>query len=195
MSDLVARNSTATGGWVVLGLLLQDSPQSGYDLASRATRTISHFWPITKAQVYAELPRLEAVGYLDGEDIAQQGAPDKRVYRPTPGGRAAFKTWIDSADLGQPKLRHPLLLRLWFATASGRARLLSACAEYRAALTAERARFDDLLKRIDARREQKAGRSAAVAYRRLALKHGLLRVDAELRWLDDVGEIVGAEDL
>lgn len=186
MPDRIAAASVAPGGWIVLGLLVQEAPQSGYDLASRAARSIAHFWPITKAQVYAELPRLEAAGHLVSEDIVQSGAPDKRVYRPTATGRAAFTRWLADVRLGDVKLRHPLLLKLWFGTESQTSRLLEACEQHRATLLAQRDRFDTLLTRLAAKSTASARGRLSAAHRQLALRHGVLRLEAELAWLDEV---------
>lgn len=176
---------------MVLGLLLQEAPQSGYDLASRATRTISHFWPITKAQVYTELIRLEKAGYLEAEQVEQQEAPNKRLYRPTITGRDAFRMWAESADLGEPRLRHPLLLRLWFAPQAGRERLEQECRAFREHLLANQIRFTDLLSRNTSGRGRQARAPDGARYRALALRHGLLRIEAEIAWLDEVQEALG----
>ena len=190
MPDKPVLPSVAPGGWIVLGLLVQDAPQSGYDLASRATRGIAHFWPITKAQVYAELPRLEAAGLVEGEVVIQEGAPDKRLYRPTAAGQAAFSSWLANVDLGEAKLRHPLLLRLWFSSEADLAPLRAGCERHREALEAQQARFEELIERLDARTTRSAASRRSSAHRRLALRHGLLRIDAEIQWLSEVDTVL-----
>lgn len=193
MPDRSTVRSVAPGGWIVLGLLVQEAPQSGYDLASRAARGIAHFWPITKAQVYAELPRLEAAGLVEGELVEQVGSPDKRLYRPTAAGRAAFPAWLAGANLGDAKLRHPLLLRLWFGEQSDAAVLAAACEQHRNALQSQRIRFAELLERLDARSTRSTRERRLIAHRRLALRHGLLRIQAELSWLREVQQVLDAE--
>lgn len=49
---------------------------------------------MTKAHVYAELPRLAESGLARGERVEQQGAPDKVVFSVTEKGRDAFRSWI-----------------------------------------------------------------------------------------------------
>ena len=176
----------------MLGLLVQEAPQSGYDLASRATRAIAHFWPITKAQVYAELPRLEAAGLVGSELVVRADAPDKYLYRPTAAGRVAFRTWLAGVDLGEAKLRHPLLLRLWFDCEGDVEHLLATCAQHRETLQAQQARFEELVERLDARPPRLAAARRSGARRRLALRHGILRIEAELEWLREVHEVLNA---
>jgi PadR family transcriptional regulator AphA len=55
------------GAHAVLGLLSRE-PTSGYELGSLAERTIAHFWPITRAHIYAELGRLEDAGADFGDE-------------------------------------------------------------------------------------------------------------------------------
>lgn len=193
MPDKNALPSVAPGGWIVLGLLVQEAPQSGYDLASRATRGIAHFWPITKAQVYAELPRLEAAGLANSELVTQVGVPDKRLYRPTTAGNEAFKRWLATESFGEAKLRHPLLMQLWFAEQGVASTFATQCQQHRDALAAQAAHFSGLIDKLDAQRSRKVPDPSA-AYRRLALRHGILRIEAELAWLDEVALVMPTQD-
>src|SRR6266536_24756 len=101
------------GAYAVLGLLARE-PTSGYELGSLAERTIAHFWPITRAHIYAELTRLEAAGLVSATEVEQQGRPDKRVYAVTAAGERALDAWLDLAELSGERHRHPLLLKTFF---------------------------------------------------------------------------------
>ena len=76
-----------TSSHAVLGLL-SIVPMSGYDLFQAVERSVGRFWPISKSQVYAELPRLESAGLIQGTDVHQERLPDKRVFRLTEAGEA-----------------------------------------------------------------------------------------------------------
>src|SRR6266511_3559331 len=99
-STVLAMNTTrlSPGAQAVLGLLSRQ-PTSGYELGSTAERTIAHFWPITRAHIYAELARLEAAGLVTATEVSQQRRPDKRVYAITGAGEAALDAWLASPDL------------------------------------------------------------------------------------------------
>jgi DNA-binding PadR family transcriptional regulator len=97
----------------ILGLL-SIAPMSGYDLFGAVDRSVSRFWPISKSQVYSELAKLEPVGLIEGVDIAQDRLPDKRIFRLTEAGETALDDWLDHADLGDPQLRAPFLLKMFF---------------------------------------------------------------------------------
>ena len=75
---------------------------------------MSRFWPISKSQVYSELAKLEPAGLIEGVDVAQDRLPDKRIFRLTEVGESALDDWLDHADLGDPQLRAPFLLKIFF---------------------------------------------------------------------------------
>jgi len=170
----------SAGGFVVLGLLLEE-PHSGYELVALAERSIGHFWPITKAHIYAELPRLEQCAYVASERVAQQSVPDKLVYTATDLGRQAFGAWLATADLGPAKLHHPLLLRVFFSRALKRPALLKVLDDAEALAVATRARY---LERLGPG-ETRAGK-AGPSMRRMTLRYGVLRLDAELAWIAEL---------
>lgn len=92
--------------------LLSFAPMSGYQLARAAERSISRFWPISKPQVYSELARLEERGLVEGNHVAQEKLPDKRVFRLTAAGERALDEW--AAELGFPasRFRVPFLVKV-----------------------------------------------------------------------------------
>ncbi|MET3803175.1 DNA-binding PadR family transcriptional regulator [Nakamurella sp. UYEF19] len=114
----------AVGGYLVLGLLL-DGPASGYDLGLRASNAIAYFWPITRSHIYVELPKLVERGHATGEDVAQRGVPDKRIYTATEAGLHAFRGWLDGFDLVAERARQPLQIQLHFAGHTASKHLLS----------------------------------------------------------------------
>lgn len=75
--------------------LLVDCPASGYDLVKSFAESIGFFWKASHQQVYRELARLEAQGWVRAEAISQVGRPDKKVYGVTELGRQALVEWIE----------------------------------------------------------------------------------------------------
>ncbi len=98
--------------WAVLGLL-ESRPRSGYDIKRAVDRTIRHFWAASYGQIYPELRRLEAAGWIEGSDRSR-GARSRRVYAITPKGRAELRRWLGD-DETRVELRDESLLRLFFA--------------------------------------------------------------------------------
>ena len=205
--DPAADRPLSTGGYVVLGLLL-DEPSTGWDLARKIDRSIAHFWPLTKAHVYAELPKLSSKGWATTEDVPQSGAPDRRIYTATAQGRRAFRKWISTVDLTEERGRQPLQLQLFFAAHAEPSKLseLLAAWQERAQL-AEQHCVGILAKRgVDARQlprlalrpsagrgvsSEQAGTSNALHgldARGMTALFGLRRAQADLAWLDEVHE-------
>ncbi len=51
--------------WAILGLLAR-RPRSGYEIKANVDTTIRHFWAASYGQIYPELRRLEAAGWIAG---------------------------------------------------------------------------------------------------------------------------------
>ena len=98
--------------WTILGLLGQ-RPRSGYDLKLAVERSIRHFWAASYGQIYPELKRLEAAGWVVGE-TAGNGGRARREYAITEPGRAALTGWLHGVET-RIELRDESLLRLFFA--------------------------------------------------------------------------------
>lgn len=98
--------------WAVLGLLAL-RPMSGYDIKQSVDRTIRHFWAASYGQIYPELKRLEAAGWVEGTD-GSRGARSRRLYSITVTGRAELRGWLYGAET-RIELRDESLLRLFFA--------------------------------------------------------------------------------
>lgn len=89
---------------------LAERPGSGSELADRFDRSIGYFWQATHQQIYRELARLEANGWV--ESTAVEGARGrKRRYNILPGGLQELARWTCEA-LNPPAIRDELMVRL-----------------------------------------------------------------------------------
>ena len=100
--------------WAVLGLIGL-GPRSGYDVKRIVDRSIRHFWAASYGQIYPELTRLEAAGWIAGEEAAR-GGRSRRVFTITPEGTEALQGWLVGFET-RIELRDESLLRLFFADA------------------------------------------------------------------------------
>ena len=73
---------------------LAEKASTGYELARRFDKSIGQFWTATHQQIYKVLARMERDGWVSVTVVAQDGRPDKKVYRVTKAGRAALREWI-----------------------------------------------------------------------------------------------------
>lgn len=97
-------------GMVRLGI------SSGYAIKKAADGSTQNFWPISLAQVYPELARLEGAGMLVRRDDPQ-GGRNRSAYAITDKGEEALRTWLRSPTMAPPQMRDEALLRVFFADA------------------------------------------------------------------------------
>jgi DNA-binding PadR family transcriptional regulator len=76
----------------VLTSLIEKS-SSGYDLARRFDKSIGYFWHATHQQIYRELARMEAAGWIESSSAPDAGKTRKREYRVLSAGRAELARW------------------------------------------------------------------------------------------------------
>lgn len=96
---------------------LIERPGSGSELAERFDRSIGHFWHATHQQIYRELARLEAAGWVQAL-AAESGRGRKRQYRILPAGRKELRRWVIQHEDPKP-LREELMVRLRAEAAIG----------------------------------------------------------------------------
>jgi DNA-binding PadR family transcriptional regulator len=76
--------------YAVLDLLAAE-PLSGYDLTRRFAVSMANVWPAQHSQIYPELAKLTA----DGLIVQTGGGPrGRKVYRTTPAGLDALRSWL-----------------------------------------------------------------------------------------------------
>jgi len=98
---------------VCLGMLT-DGEASGYDMKKCFESSFGHFFAAGYGSIYPALATLARNGLVEFEHVAQDGKPDRKVYRLTDEGLEALME-----SLGKPnpshKLRSEFLATLWFA--------------------------------------------------------------------------------
>ena len=123
-----------------LGVLMR-APASGYDIKKHFEQAFRHFFPAGYGSIYPALAGLERDGLAEASAVAQDGRPDKRVYRITEPGRATLTEALMHTP-ARHRVRSEFLALLYFADLLPRARL--------AALLDERERdIDALLAHIE----------------------------------------------
>jgi DNA-binding PadR family transcriptional regulator len=100
--------------YTVLGLLAQGQAMSGYDIRKAAADLQFFYWQPAQSQIYSELTRLAARGYVTAEEIEQEGRPDKRVHQITAAGQAEMSRWLAEDRSDTPVIKHPAALKLYF---------------------------------------------------------------------------------
>ncbi len=91
---------------------LVDRPCSGYDLAKQFDGSVGYFWSASHQQIYRELSKLEAQGWITSETIAQAGRPDKKLYQVTELGEQQLRSWIAQPSEPTP-IKDDLLVKIF----------------------------------------------------------------------------------
>ena len=153
--------------------LLRKAPAHGYDLRAEFESLLGGTWPVNAGQVYATLARLERDGFVECSRVAQEQAPDKKVYELTASGRLELKRWLGEPVAGPMRVRDELLVKVlvqMLVSPSGARRLLHAQRE------AQLRQLSELVVLTEA--------DGTVAATRLVLEGAVLHVEADLKWLD-----------
>lgn len=87
---------------------------SGYAIRKAVEHSTRTFWPISLAQIYPELARLQRAGLL-ARRSDPRGAQARSAYAITERGEEAFLSWLRSTEIAPLQLRDEGFLRLYFA--------------------------------------------------------------------------------
>lgn len=113
-----------TLGFAILGLLSREA-SSGYDLTRRMEERVGYFWGARHSQIYPELARLEAGGFVRHSVVEQRERPDKKVYEITAAGLDALREWVTQPPPWRP-VKDELTLKaysVWLADPGEAARM------------------------------------------------------------------------
>ena len=128
--------------------------------------------PLNAGQIYTTLSRLERDGLVDDDAVAQNGRPNKRVYRLTEQGRVELSGWVaDSTP--QTRLKDDFFIKLVLARAAQIADPLEL-------IDRQRAAYLQALRDLDDVAAQANGDETAA----LLVEGAALHLEADLKWLD-----------
>ena len=98
--------------YIVLGLLAEAGEATPYDLKQAVASSLSDFWSLPHAQLYAEPERLAKGGFL--KERRERGGRRRKHYKLTAAGKQALADWVaaPTGELGE--LRDPGLLKIFF---------------------------------------------------------------------------------
>jgi DNA-binding PadR family transcriptional regulator len=160
---------------------------TGYEIARSFDQSLSHFWHASHQQIYRELARLNKDGLVVFRSVAQSGRPDKKRYSLTSSGRAALRKWVATAT-NTPRPRYDLLVKLMAGLLVNKpgleleiSRVQSETAVY--------------LKQLRVMEEECRRQPLETGYDRglyLALRRGLLLVEAQTVWLAEVKQFLSS---
>jgi DNA-binding PadR family transcriptional regulator len=176
---------------VILTVLTQGE-MTGYQITRNFDDVLAYFWRASHQQVYRELARLSADGCVTHEVVEQSGKPNKKVYGLTDRGRGELARWV-AAETEPPRPQYDLLVKLLAAPAVGRDVLLREIDRqqtFTSAILGDLRAKREACSRIPSAR---FGEHERTLY--LALRRGLLLVEAQSRWLEETRAYLETGDL
>jgi DNA-binding PadR family transcriptional regulator len=164
---------------VLLGLLTV-SPMSGYDLGQSIRTSVGFFWTESYGQIYPNLKRLAAGGFVSSKLERQKGKPDRHIYSITKKGRERLTAWM--AVKPQPEIaRNELLLKLFFGLQVAPETLIGFVEEMAQRERSYALKFKQIEKQLLAQEEQYPD----LPYWIMTARFGQLELDAHLRWAEE----------
>lgn len=165
---------------------LIECPSSGLDLANRFDRSIGFFWSATHQQIYRELGRLEAAGWVQSVP-AESARGRKRLYQVLDAGRAELQRWIAQPVDPSPH-REELMVRLRAEAVVGPTGLADEIARR---LLLHRGKLA-LYRQIEARDFAAPDLSQAQRLQHLVLKAGIMEEQLWIQWSEEALGVLGA---
>lgn len=162
-------------------------PRSGYDLKRDFEEQIGQFWSESLGQIYPALHRLRDEKLVSVTVERRDGRPERKVYRITKRGEAAFRTWL-AEPAAQSSVRNELLLKVFFGPEMSPAQVMEHLERFEASqreLTALYRHFEDRIEELPGPPERKL-------YWRLCLASGRHVNKARLTWCREAMVTVGA---
>lgn len=155
--------------------LLNDGERHGWDLRAHFELLLADTWPLNDGQVYTTLGRLERDGYVTSHTVEQRDKPDRRMYRITRSGRSELRRWLAEEPGSAPLLKDELFLKVLVQAITG-------TGDSDVLLHHQRQHLVNALAGLTRRRTEPDVPPATA----LLLDGAILRVEADLHWLDEV---------
>lgn len=99
--------------YIILGLL-QDKPQTGYDIKNVFNTEVGEFWQAKHSQIYPELSKLSKKGWINFETEIVGTKLEKKVYYLTDYGHTVLAEWLEEPLNELPVNKDEFVLKLYF---------------------------------------------------------------------------------
>lgn len=166
----------------VLLVYLESGAAAGYDIVKGFQRTYGYLWNASYQQIYRDLSRLHAEGFVDCETQANGRRPERKVYRINAKGKEEVQAWL-ATPLKLPHVNDALLVKLAASHLTARSTL-------QAEMQRQREGYEAAL--LDLQRNRQFFETLPPPFLDkaygiyLTLKRGIRIVETWLEWADEV---------
>jgi DNA-binding PadR family transcriptional regulator len=161
---------------VLLGLLTI-GPMSGYDLGQAIRTSVGFFWNESYGQIYPNLKKLAAEGFVIAKRERQKGKPERHVYSITKNGRERLAAWLAVEPQAEIP-RNELLLKLFFGAQISP----DISIEHVERMMKQELAYLREFRRIELEEISKNLQYPDAPYWKMAARFGQLELEAHLRW-------------
>ncbi len=166
--------------YAILGMLLSDQPLSGYQIIKEMQGSTDYFWQESDASIYPMLKTLENEGKVKSR-TEYSGKRESRIFEITPRGKKEFLSWMEMpAEID--KRRNEFLLKLFFGGNVSKEKILQKLFSRLEKVQKLKRKFKsiecDTFSKISDEHPHKA-------FWYMTLRHGLIAVLAEIKWLNE----------
>lgn len=169
---------------------LLDGDATGYELAKRFDIAASNFWHAQRAQLYAELSRMEEKGLVSGQTVVQTARPNKRVFTLTDEGIEALRRFV-SEPSDRAAFKDDLLVKITAVDVADHDAALADIERRRESAVAQLTRYEDDVERmLNGRDEETFVRTTRRIGPYLTLLRGIALERENVRWCDAAARLV-----
>lgn len=176
----------------ILGFL-NYRPYSGYDLKKIFDRSVRHFWPADRSQIYRTLAQMSAAGWVEIEVVHQETRPDRKMYHITPAGQEALREWLVTPLLPEPN-RSAEMIQVFFAAQLSDEEILGMFERTAAMMRAGLEQYAGIPREIQAYREYTTS-PREFFFWMLTLDVGVHTLQSNLAFLEDLIEKIRRGEL
>ncbi len=167
----------------ILALLSKHSG-SGYDISKQFDEELSCYWTATQQQVYRELGKLTAQGWVNFETIPQAGKPDKKLYHITEDGWGELTRWYVEPTEPTP-IREDLLVKVLIGHKMPREMLMKELQHRKTVHSDKLAEYRAIEAEVFA-----GNNDVEMQFMYLTLKRGIAYQTSWLTWCEEVIQII-----
>lgn len=161
---------------------LAEQSATGYELNQRFKERLANIWQASHQQIYKELAKLLDRGWLNVETIQQPDRPDKKVYEITPIGLEALKQWLNEPQSLFVE-KNPLLIKFFAGQYLDLELFKQEVQQVRLNLAQKLQSFSVIQQLYF---QELSTLSSHYQWQYLALRYGMMSLEASLKWLDEV---------
>ena len=165
----------------LLGLLV-DGPRSGYELKRLFDGVLANAWSVSWGQLYPTLRRLAELGWVTRRAETGHRAPEKNVYTITERGRRKLDKWLCGPFPSSWRLKDELAMRFPFLHRLPGSGVALALQSLRDLTEARRREWQRTLESL-----------AGDAFLAAVVQRGIMHLETEERWLEEVASGLGKE--